>query len=227
MFFEQFHHVHQNGIPLGISAKNFSVNFDTKSYNDFLKSGLIHNFRFNVSQSGQYRIKVLVKDNFSNKIGTMSESLNVPDLMKDKLALSGILLQNYTQNEWKFIQANAASNNDDVNKKTQSDTAFRRFKKGTILGYIYGVYISPELTKDNSGKLIATANLLKDNKIVFTGVPEEMPVKLSRSLTKSNRRGAFLLGTEMTVGKYSLQITIKTEDGKTSETQIIEFEVTD
>ena len=187
----------ESGRPVGSSARNYGVTFDAKSYNEFLKSGLVTSLAFNVPQAGVYRIKVLVKDDNSEKIGTASQSVLIPDAEKQAFAFSGILLQNFTAAEWQALQAKTFTPKPE---KMQIDTAFRHYKKGTVLTYNYGVNLFAAAAKKGDSKLTLTMKLLKENQVVFSGTPEDLPVSAG---AKVNRGGAFNLGTEMTTGKYT------------------------
>jgi VWFA-related protein len=211
----------EDGVTVGSSARNYEVSFDAKSYDNFLKSGVVSNLTFNIQKAGTYRIKVLVKDSKSNKIGTNSQTVFVPDTEKQLIGLSGFLLQNYTAAQWQDLQKNPASANP---QKMQIDTAFRHFKKGTVLAFTYALNLSPTLAKNGNSKLTLTTKLLKDNQVVFTFAPEEIPIA-GQTAQRVNRRSAFNLGTEMPRGKYTLQTVADTDKSHNTEMQSIDFEV--
>lgn len=199
--------------------------FDAKSFGEFQKSGIANNFDFNAPRAGVYKIKVLIRDAATKKIGTAGQSIFVPNLSKDEISLSGLLLQNFTAAEWQTLQTNAAEGANLISKKTPNDTSLRRFKKGTILSFIYSVYASPDLTKGGARKLSATTKLLKDGQAILSGKPEEFSFESGKNSVQLNRRGAIALGANMAAGKYSLELNVTVAGSEKSETQIIDFEI--
>lgn len=205
------------GIAAGSAAQNFVVAFDPKNINDFMKSGIISTMGFEVSKSGVYRVKVLVKDANSNKIGTISQNIYVPDA-EAPISFSGLLLQTFTPAEYEALQKNPAAANP---QKMQVDTAFRHYKKGQVLTYTYALNLSPKIS---DGKVLISTKLVKDGHTVFTGAPEDLPAVPGQRV---NRRNAVNLGTDMKPGKYTLQITAAGDKSKAAETQSIDFEIVD
>lgn len=113
-------------------------------------------------------------------------------------------------------------------QRSPIDTAHRRFKLGTILSFIYSVYIAPGSSMQKAAmKLSATTKLLKNGQVVMAGKPEEFTVNNSHGAAGSNRNGAIVLGAKMTTGKYTLQLVVANESGETSETQTLDFEIID
>lgn len=86
----------EDNVPLGVSAKNFKLSLNEAQQKEFLKIGIVSNFNFNASAAGMYKIKILIRDKHSGKIGTASHAVLVPDFVHSRLALSGLLLQNLT-----------------------------------------------------------------------------------------------------------------------------------
>ena len=205
------------GIAAGSAAQNFVVAFDPKNASDFMKSGIISTMGFEVSKPGVYRVKVLVKDANSNKIGTISQNIYVPD-SEAPISFSGLLLQTFTPAEYEALQKNPAAANP---QKMQVDTAFRHYKKGQVLTYTYALNLSPKIS---DGKVLLSTKLVKDGQTVFTGAPEELPAVPGQRV---NRRNAVNLGTDMKPGKYTLQITAAGDKSKAAETQSIDFEIVD
>lgn len=212
----------EQGVAVGSSAKSYELSFDPKSYQDFLKSGVVSNLTFNIQKAGNYRIKVLVKDSVSSKIGTASQNILVPDAEKQSISFSGFLLQNYTAAQWQAFQKNPATTAANA-QKMQVDTAFRHFKKGTVLTFNYALNLAPQLSKGGDAKVVLTTKLIKAGQVLLTFTPEEVAV--AGAGQKANRRGAFNLGTQMQAGKYTLQVTAETDKTRQTETQSVDFEV--
>ena len=219
--------IDENGIPLGFSAKNYTVSYDAKTSADFLKSDVVSNFTFQMGRPGIYKIRVLVRDSTSKKIGTATQTILAPNLEQERLALSGLLLQNLTTAERQTTLTDPTAFGRMVGEKTPNDTALRRFKKGTILSFIYSVYAAADLTKNGPVKITASTRLMKDGNAIMNGAPEEITLPANLKSTSMNRRGAISLVSTMAVGRYTLQLEVNAPSASKIETQSIDFEIMD
>ncbi len=57
-----------------------------------MSAGLVYTSSIPVARPGPYHIRVAVRDTSTGKIGTASQFIDVPDLKKRQLALSGLVL---------------------------------------------------------------------------------------------------------------------------------------
>jgi VWFA-related protein len=198
----------ENGVPIARLGGGFSATVKADEYTKLMKSGLACNLSFATKEFGLHQVKVAVRDANSGKIGTISQSVNVPNTKVDEMALSGILLENFTVDQWKALNNNTLKSSFG---KMQQDTAARQFKKGTVLTYSYAIYVFPKMKDSKLANLNAQAILWKDGKEVFRGAPEKINLTAKFALQQQNQRGAFILGTEMSAGRYVLQIIVGQE----------------
>ena len=207
------------GIPVASVSKTFEVNASPDRYEKLLNDGIAYNLTFTARAKGTQNIKISVRDLATQKIGTVSQNIEIPNLDKTPIGLSGILLQNFTAQEWQSIQSGKAPA--DAASRMQTDTARRQFKKGTVLSFNYAVYTAPSLRTKSQAQF----TVFKDGKEVFKGSPEELNVASNGKMQRINRGGAFLLGTEMAAGRYVLQISVSGDALKEAEIQQIDFEL--
>lgn len=208
----------ENGIPIARVGRSFSVTVKPDEYVKLLKTGLACNLSFATKEVGLHQVKVAVRDNNSKKIGTISQSVNVPNVKENEMALSGILLENFTPDQWKALQSNTLKSS---MSKMQQDTATRQFKKGTVLTFNYVVYVFPQMKNIKLANLNAQMILWKDGKEVFRGAPEKINLTEKFAIQRQTQRGAFMLGTDMNAGNYTLQIAVGEQK------QTINFELVD
>ena len=62
------------------------------AYQRALRDGLVQQLQLRVKQAGAYQVRGAVRDQESGHIGSASEFVEVPDLARGHLALSGIAL---------------------------------------------------------------------------------------------------------------------------------------
>ena len=207
------------GIPVANVGKTFDVNASPERYQKLLTDGISYNLTFNTRTRGAQNIKISVRDLNTMKIGTVSQTVEIPTFDKTSIALSGILLQNFTVQEWQNVTGGKAPS--DAASRMQSDTARRKFKKGSVLSFNYAVYSAPSFRS----KPQAQFTVYKDGKEVFKGAAEDINITPNGKMSRVSKGGAFLLGNEMAAGKYVLQVSVSGEGLKMPETQQIDFEL--
>ncbi|MCY7345198.1 MAG: VWA domain-containing protein, partial [Pyrinomonadaceae bacterium] len=156
-----------DGIPVATVSKTFDVNVSPKNYERLLTDGIAYNLTFTTKAKGAQNIKVSVRDRNTLKIGTASQSVEIPNFDRNSVALSGIVLQNFTTQEWQNVQGGKAPT--DAASRMQTDTARRQFKKGTVLSFNYGIYSAASFRSKSQAQF----TVFKDGKELFKGAAEE------------------------------------------------------
>ncbi|MFN2512984.1 MAG: hypothetical protein ABR568_16380 [Pyrinomonadaceae bacterium] len=154
----------------------------------------------------------------------MSQFIEVPDLSKGHLALSGLLLGTTSQ---ELTQTEAATHANITDSSVESDSAVRRFRVGAPIDYAFVIY-NVRLDKTSARpKLIRQIRLFRDGKLVHTS--EAQPLETSRQPDLKRMLIAEQLQISgITVGEYALQVVITDESAKGQHaiaTQWIDFEV--
>jgi VWFA-related protein len=204
-------------------AKAFSLNLNQENYQKTLAKGFVYMMNIPIKKPGAYQLKVAFRDAKSGKIGSSSQFIDIPNVNKNRLYLSGILLQAFTPQE---LQMRMQKVNDASRKgfKIQNDTANRRFKRGTKLNLGYEIYGGKSGSKRES-RLQSQIRLFSENQLIFEG-PKE-PILMSAE--KHKNESLITLGSDLKPGYYFLQVLVEDEsakDKKQSATQWISFEIT-
>ncbi|MEK7834174.1 MAG: VWA domain-containing protein, partial [Acidobacteriota bacterium] len=80
------------GTALDLNAKHVALTFDEAQYKQVMAEGLTYRADFPVKKPGAYQFRAVLRDIESGRLGTASEFINVPDLSKNRLAMSGLVL---------------------------------------------------------------------------------------------------------------------------------------
>ena len=208
-------------------AKSYSLNLTEENYQKLLAKGLVYMMNVPLRKSGAYQMKVAFRDTNNGKIGSSSQFLDIPNVSKGKLFLSGVLLQAFTPQELqlKMQRVSNSTQQSDSAAKIQNDTANRRFKRGTNLNFGYEIYG----IKANSGRetrLRSQIKLFSENQILFESPKEIISVNGEKHKTES----LITLGNDLKPGFYFLQISVTDEaekDKNQSAVQWIDFEIID
>ena len=209
----------ENGIPIAEVGKVFEVKATPQRYEQLLAQGIAYNLTFTTKTRGAQQVKISVRDQNTQKVGTSSQTIIIPNFDKETVGASGILLQNYTMQEWQNLQSGKAPA--DAAARMTADTARRQFKKGTVLSFNYAIFAAPSMRSKSSAQF----TVFKDGKEVFKGAPEDVAFASGDKMQRVSKGGAFLLGSEMAAGKYILQVTVSGDAVKEAQTQQIDFEL--
>jgi hypothetical protein len=109
----------------------------------------------------------------------------------------------------------------------QTDTALRRFRRGTILSFGFVVYNA----KSEAGKppqLTTQTRIFRDGKLFFEGSAKPINIAGQADMQRINAQNAVSLPTQMPPGDYVLQIVVTdalAKEKHRTTTQWIDFEV--
>jgi len=138
-----------------------------------------------------------VRDVASQRTGSASQFVLVPNVRNGRLAISGIVA--------------AGSQSAEDPNEAQAGAAVRKLKPGTTLDYTYTIY-NPVL--DQSGKnpkLMVETRLFKDDKLVYSDKPVPLNPGDATDLKQIKTVGAMKLGADLKPGEYVLQVVVTDE----------------
>jgi VWFA-related protein len=208
-------------------GQNYTISVKTDKYQKILEDGFVYNFVFPIKKPGAYQMRVAIRDAASAKVGSANQFIEVPDLKNGDLSLSGIVLENFTQTQWKEL--NSPQNTGQRQIDPMQDTSLRRFKRGTILSYSTEIY-NAKLDAARKPQLQTQIRIFRDGKLVLDGKPNLFNAGEQSNSGKLPFAGAIGLGNEMKPGNYVLQIVIIDKLAKAKHRladQWVQFELTD
>ncbi|HEX8748831.1 MAG TPA: VWA domain-containing protein [Pyrinomonadaceae bacterium] len=212
------------------------------TFESVLKNGLVFFLNVPIKKAGAYQLRIAVRDASNEKIGSASQFIEVPDLKKNRLALSGLIISGYEQKAGQAAagatapsssagaqQAMSSAEGAQPELDPQAGAAMRRFRHGMIMNYGYMIY-NAQLDKQTQRPQIETqVRLFRDGKVIFTGKVQPLNVNEQTDLARLAAGGALRLGTDMTPGEYVLQVAVTDLLAKDSKrrttTQWIDFEI--
>ena len=210
-----------NGSPIDQVTKNYTIQVNDADYQRMLEKGFVYNLLVPIKKPGAYQFRVALRDTATKKIGAASQFIEVPNLKKDRLTLSSIVLNNFTTDELKNPAQKQVQNN---YADGFSDTSVRKFKQDSLLRYDYAIYNA----KTNPTDLEVSARLFRDNKIVLEGAPSKLNADKQTDLSRIEAAGAITLGKNLPPGNYILQIIVTDNRAKNKNqttSQFIDFEI--
>jgi VWFA-related protein len=213
-----------SGNILDKSSRTETVSAKGESYQRALQLGLTYTLNVPVKQAGAYQLRMAVRDATSEKTGSASQFVEVPDLAKGSLTLSGIILSG--------ISLKAATENSKEEPDPQAGPAVRRLKQDMVLEYGCVIYNSQLDKATNKPQVTTQMKLFRDGKPIFAGRVAPLDASQQIDMKRLLAGGRIQIGADMTPGDYALQVIVtdtlikeKSKDKRRTATQWIDFEI--
>ncbi|MEP6850594.1 MAG: VWA domain-containing protein [Acidobacteriota bacterium] len=211
-----------NGQVIDQIGKSYTLAAPPDVYKSLIEKGFVYHFAFPVKKPGAYQYRIAIRDEQSGAVGSASQFIEVPNLGKNQLTLSSIVLDSMTQDEWK--KASSAAN-DPPPSNALNNTALRQIKAGSVLRCGYEVY-NARAAASGRADLTAKLRIIRDGKIILDGLPH--PVDMQNDLQHVAGSAAINLGPQMAAGDYILQMIVTDNAAPTKKrtaSQFVQFEV--
>lgn len=207
-----------NGVAIDRLSKTYTIEITEKVYQNMIEKGFVYTLSVPVKKSGAYQFRIALRDTVSDKIGSASQFIEVPNIKK-RMVLSNLVLDNFTAAEWQKIRSGGSR--DESERSVLLDTTLRQYKRGTILRYDYEIY-----NPNQSRQIESQLRLIKDGKVIYEENPMAVAIENQTNLHRLQTAGALSLGKNLEIGNYVLQvITTDKTNVKKFATQYIEFEI--
>lgn len=212
-----------NGAPVDRIVRTFDIDVKAEDVQRVSEKGFVCYFNFPMKKPGPYQLRVAIRDARADTIGSASQFVEVPDLKRKSLTMSGIELENFSAEQWRRISQNAGEKGGPREQgDPMSDTSLRQFRRGSVLHYSFDVYnVGPERSS-----VTTRLRVYRDGELLLDGQP--LPPAISGEGAKDRIRasGAMNLPPEMMPGDYVLQVIVADRSGKTRTTaQFVQFEL--
>jgi VWFA-related protein len=203
-----------NGAPVDQNARNYTIQLTAENYRRILEKGFVYDLLIPLKKAGAYQFRIALRDTATDKIGSASQFIQVPDLKKNRLTISSIVLKGFTPEELKTKQ-NTTDNG-------FLDTSRREFKRGMTLRYDYVVYNAAGSPK----RLKVQAKLFRGDELALESEPGDLRTTGQADPERIESVGALTLGSNLGPGEYILQIIVRDENAKEKHgttAQVVDF----
>ena len=213
-----------NGAVVDQSGQSYTLSFPKDTYERLLKDGLVHIVTFPVKKPGAYQLRVAIRDTATDNVGAANQFIEIPNIKKDRLTLSGVIFENIPFAEWQRRNKPGATFTPTT---AFNDTSARQFRKGTVLNYGFSTFNAKPGSAEG-GNLESRMRLFRDGKVIFEGKPQPISGTPDPKTKAVSVFGALMLGEEMQPGDYVLQIAVTDKLRKPKEnsaSQFVQFEI--
>jgi hypothetical protein len=150
----------EKGAVVDQHGRIFRMNFNEERYQIAMKKGLLYSDDFIIKKPGAYQFRTVLRDAENGKLGSAGQFIQVPDLAKKRLAISGLILSSPAQPPAQL---------DSQSSEVQPTPAVRRFSRTSEIDYgavIYNAVIDP---KTGRPQVTSQIEIYQNGKPLFRG----------------------------------------------------------
>ncbi|HWB83288.1 MAG TPA: VWA domain-containing protein [Bryobacteraceae bacterium] len=194
-----------NGQAVNQSDRTYTLRIKGKSYAAALKNGFIYTMQHPIKKPGAYQMRVALRDASTGKVGSASQFIEVPDVRKGHLTLSGIVLKE------EMGPAPAAGAGETAAEPAYSDpgasAAVRIFKPGHSIVYGFQI-LNAQSDSGKSPELEMQTRLFRDGQQIYQGKPMDFDPARQPDSKRLIAAGRMMLGSHLAPGDYVLQVIV-------------------
>ena len=208
-----------------------SITVAAADYERVDKNGFVYRLTIPIKKAGAYQLRMAVRDESSKRIGAASQFVEIPDLSKNRLTVSGILLSGIpleSSRNGSVQQAGDKSDGANLQADPNSNPAVRLFKTDHGLVYAFNIYNARVDKGTGKPKLQTQLRIYRDGKLIFGGEEEAFTPLDQTDAKRLLGAGVVRLGSQMVPGEYVIQLVVTDLLGKQKEnvtSQWIDFDV--
>ncbi|HEY6188546.1 MAG TPA: VWA domain-containing protein [Pyrinomonadaceae bacterium] len=211
-----------NGDVVDQAQRSYSIVVQDAEVARVRSFGLIYIVTLPIKKPGAYQLRMAIRDSMSAHVGTANQFIEVPDIKKKRLTLSGVILSGTLP---RTVTNPAASNPasgagvspSGATAATEghvqeghplASQAVRRFQQGVTLNYGYYIYNARLNPSTRLPELETQVRLYRDGQLVFTGRATPFNAAGQTDMRQIVVGGALRLGTDLPPGQYVLQAIV-------------------
>jgi VWFA-related protein len=187
-----------------------------EGYQEVLKHGFVYFVVLPIKKPGAYQLRTVLRDHDSQRVGSATQFVELPDLRKGRLTMSGIMVN----------AINQTSGAKDLDP--QAGEAVRHFKSGMLMRYGFVIYNAQLEKAARQPHLTIQIRLFRSGQPVFNGRVQPFLLNNPPDLGRLSADGAITLGADLVPGEYILQVIVSdllaNEKHRTA-TQWMDFEI--
>lgn len=208
----------ESGIVADKFGRTETMRVRDDAYRLAQQQGLIYTLNVPVRSGGAYQLRVAVRDVESKRVGAASQFVEVPDLKKGQLALSGIVIAGLDPAATSGARLSPISTSDPATGgkpkalgpefDAQANPAVRRLHPGMVLNYAYSIYNAARDKQTNRTQLQTQVRLFRGTQLVYTGKVVSLDGDQPTNLKPISAVGTLQLGANEKPGDYFLQVIV-------------------
>jgi VWFA-related protein len=212
----------EEGITADFNARRLVLSFDEKRYREALEQGLAYRADFQLKKPGAYQFRAVLRDGETGRTGSASQFIRLPDLNKNLLALSGLVMtapKSAGPTTTKSSGGDAvtsvavsahAEKDDDKSSGTaglQATPYVRRFPRTGLIQYGAAIYNASADKKTGLPQITVQAEIYRDGKRVYQLPPRALEFSHGVNPKRFDYVGRLQLN-DFPAGDYLLRLVV-------------------
>jgi VWFA-related protein len=227
-------------------SRTHTLRVRAEAYQSVRKNGFDYLIILPIKKAGAYQLRTALRDTATGRVGSANQFIEVPDINKNRLTLSGLILSGVDPARvMKSTTESAAATTTiggapsmprpasaatDISDQfdPQAGPAVRKFRQGMLLHYSFLAYNAQVDKATLRPQLQTQVRLFRDGQQVFTGKVQPLNPGNQADLKRLATGGILRLGSDMKPGDYTLQVIVTdalAKDKYRTTTQWIDFEI--
>ncbi|MGA9994532.1 MAG: VWA domain-containing protein [Pyrinomonadaceae bacterium] len=211
-----------NGTIVDEVSRTETIKARADALQEIREKGLVATITVPIKKPGGYQMRVVMRDAATSRIGSVNQFIEVPNLKKERLALSGIVMERYDAK-----RPVEASSKKQFQSDQERDAAMRRFHLGDSVRFDLSIY-NTKAEQAAQHNLLMQYKIFRDGKEIFAAPERTLDISRQSDLHSIDTSGVFDLGRRMPPGDYVLQVIVRdslAKDKNRIATQWADFEV--
>ena len=219
-----------SGEEADTSQRSYTIEMHGETYQRALKQGFILSVNHPVKKAGFFQMRAVVSDTAGQRVGSASQFVDVPEVKKGHLVLSGVVLKGASNRTLKELQLKEQVGADDGQMQDYSEgsPAVRRFFPGQTVMYGFQVINPRRDAKTQQSHIEKQVCVFRNGKVIFTSKPALISIRDPSSPKRLIGAGVLYCSANMLPGEYVLQVTVTDKLAKPKNSkayQWIDFEI--
>jgi hypothetical protein len=185
------------------SNKTWRFRVEEKNFEEVLRIGLVYTIRVPIKKAGAYQMRVVLRDSGGGRLGSATQFVEIPDVKKGRLALSGIVMA--AEQQQKTVGSEVAEG-PPPGQDPNGTPAVRIFKQNSTIVYGYKI-LNARTDRSKKPQLEVQTRLFRDGMQVYDGPPSPVSDEGQPNPERLSEAGRLQL-TQMTPGEYVLQVIV-------------------
>jgi hypothetical protein len=189
-------------------AREHTLSVAAEGFDAALRGGLVYSFETETLGPGGYQVRAALLDTASGRVGSASRFVEIPELQKGRLAVSGIALSGGASKE---------------NADPGTTAAVRRFRPGEMVTYALYAYEARRQLEVRPAIYRDAVTVYASQALPFDGTDQDDPGRLAVV-------GRLRLAPDLQPGPYTLEVAVTDPKGgrkHRTARQWAEFEIVD
>lgn len=221
----------ENGAIVDQVSRTENVRLRGETYQLIMRNGFNYIITVPIRKAGSYQLRTALRDSATERIGSASQFITVPDINKNRLTLSGLVITGYDPDKQRSTASGTSLQNAGARVLTepQSGPGVRRLRRGMVLQFDYIIY-NARLNRlaPPQPQLQTQIRLFREGREIFAGNVLPFNIGGQLDLKRISAGGRLQLGSDMPPGEYVLQVIVTDQlvKGKSgTATQWIDFQI--